>query len=179
MTPACWEEWIKFFATKGYTAIAPGWPGIDDQTVEDVTAHPEALKGLSIHIVVDRYAKIIKAMPTPPIIMGHSFGGLLAQVLASRGYGCAVVGISPAQPSGVVALKLTTIKESLSILGNPFTYNKAVPITEKEFHYAFGNHLDATASRVLWGKYSVPAAGRVLWQAALSLLGGLEEAMVL
>lgn len=72
--------------------------------MKDVTAHPEALKGLSIHTIVDHYAEITKALPQPPIIMGHSFGGLFNQILASRGYGCAAVGISPAQPSGVVAL---------------------------------------------------------------------------
>lgn len=151
--------------------------GIDDRTVKDVTAHPEALKGLSIHTIVDHYAEIIKALPEPPIIMGHSFGGLFTQILASRGYGRAAVGISPAQPSGVVALGLTTVKASFSILGNPFTYNKAVPITEKEFHYAFGNHLGAAASKVLWEKYSVPAAAHVLWQSALSLLGGGDGAV--
>jgi non-heme chloroperoxidase len=92
------------------------------------------------------------------------------QILLSRGYGLAGVGISPAQPSGVLILKPSTVKASFAILGNPLTWNKAVPITEYQFHYNFGNHLDGKDSKVLWEKYSVPGAGHILWQAALGLV---------
>lgn len=96
--------------------------------------------------------------------MGHSFGGLFTQALLSRGLGIASVGVSPAAPSGVIALPLYEVKATFVILGNPPTFNKAVHITEEDFHYNSGNHLSKEESRVLWEKYSVPAAAHVLWQ---------------
>jgi non-heme chloroperoxidase len=109
--------------------------------------------------------------------MGHSFGGLFVQILLSKGYGVAGVGISPAQPAGVLALKLSTVKAGFGILGNPFTYNMAVPFTESQFHYAFGNALDKGESMVLWERYSVPAAAHILWQGALGAFGGGDGAV--
>ncbi|KAE9377138.1 alpha/beta-hydrolase [Stipitochalara longipes BDJ] len=172
MTGLCWEDWITFFASHGYTAIAPSWPGFGDRTPAEIRADPKALEGLTIHAVVDHYVKIIESLPSPPIIIGHSFGGLFVQILLSRGYGVAGVGVSPAQPSGVLALKLSTVKAGFGVLGNPFTYNKAVPFSESQFHYAFGNALGKAESKVLWEKYSVPAAAHILWQGALGVLGG-------
>jgi non-heme chloroperoxidase len=170
MTGLCWEDWITFFASQGYTAIAPSWPGFGDRTPAEIRADPKALEGLTIGAIVEHYIKIINELPSPPIIIGHSFGGLFTQILLSKGYGVAGVGVSPAQPSGVLALKLSTVKAGFAILGNPFTYNKAVPFTESQFRYAFGNHLDAKDSKVLWDKYSVPAAAHVLWQGALGVV---------
>jgi non-heme chloroperoxidase len=170
MTGLCWEDWITFFASKGYTAIAPSWPGFGDRTPAEIRADPKALEGLTIGAVIEHYIKIIKELPTPPIIMGHSFGGLFTQILLSKGYGVAGVGVSPAQPSGVLALKLSTVKAGFPILGNPFTYNKAVPFTESQFHYAFGNALSKADSKVQWEKYSVPAAAHILWQGALGVV---------
>ena len=167
MTPSCWEDWGVYYTNLGYTVLAPGWPGIDDRSVEDIRSNPSALCGLTIHAIMSHYEKIIRGLPEPPILMGHSFGGLFVQLLLSRGLGKAGVGISPAQPSGVVALKLSTVKAGFAILGNPFTYNKAVPITASQFHYAFGNHLTSAESALLWEKYSIPAAAHVLWQGAL------------
>jgi pimeloyl-ACP methyl ester carboxylesterase len=177
MTGLCWEHWIPFFASHGYTAIAPSWPGYGDRTPAEIRADPKALRGLTIHAIIEHYVKIIESLPSPPIIMGHSFGGLFTQILLSKGYGVAGVGISPAQPSGVVILKPSTIKATFGILGNPFTYNKAVPFTESQFHYAFGNALDKKESKALWERYSVPAAAHVLWQGALGLLGGGDGAV--
>ena len=106
--------------------LAPGWPGVDDRSVEEIRADPSPLAGLQIHTIIDHYISVIENLPTPPIIMGHSFGGLFTQILLSRGYGVAGVGISPAQPSGVLALKLSTVKAGAPILAHPGTYNKAV-----------------------------------------------------
>jgi non-heme chloroperoxidase len=125
----CWEHWISFFASHGYTAIAPSWPGYGDRTPAEIRADPKALWGLTILAVIEHYVNIIESLPSPPIIMGHSFGGLFTQILLSKGYGVAGVGISPAQPSGVVILRPSTIKASFGVLGNPFTDNKAVPFT--------------------------------------------------
>lgn len=164
MTPLCWEDWIAHFKAAGYNVIAPGWPGVDSRSPEEIRREPSALAGLTIHRIVDHYASIIGALPTPPIIMGHSFGGLFTQILLSRGLGAAGVGISPGQPSGVVALKPSTIKAGFGVLGRPSTYNAATPITESQFHYAFGNHLGEAESKALWEKYSIPSASHVLWQ---------------
>lgn len=178
MTPLSWEEWVARYTKAGYTVLTPGWPGIDERTPEDVREDPEKLKGLTIHDVVDNYEKIIKALPSKPIIMGHSFGGLFTQILLSRGLGAAGVGISPAQPAGVLALRPSTVKASFGVLGNPFTYNAAVPFTESQFHYAFGNHLSVAESKVLWQKYSVPSAAHILWSGVLGLLNTSGEGSV-
>jgi non-heme chloroperoxidase len=167
MTPSCWEDWGVYFTNLGYEVLAPGWPGVDGRTVEDIRANPKPLEGLTIHAIVDNYERIIRGLPEPPILIGHSFGGLFVQLLLSRGLGKAGVGVCPAQPSGVIALKLSTVKAGFAILGNPFTYNKAVPITASQFHYAFGNHLTSAESALLWKQYSIPAAAHVLWQGAL------------
>ncbi|KAG0649980.1 hypothetical protein D0Z07_3759 [Hyphodiscus hymeniophilus] len=170
MTPACWEDWGVYFTNLGYEVLAPGWPGVDDRTVEEIRSNPKALEGLTIHHIISHYEQIIRGLPSPPILMGHSFGGLFVQLLLSRGLGRTGVGICPAQPSGVLALKLSTVKASFAILGNPFTYNKAVPISASRFHYAFANHLTAAESSLLWERYSVPAAAHVLWQGALGVV---------
>jgi non-heme chloroperoxidase len=107
--------------------------------VENIRANPKALEDLTIHQIIDHYAKIINDLPSPPILMGYSFGGLF---VLSHGLGIAGVGISPAQPSGVLALKLSTLRAGYNVLGNPFTWNSAVLIIEGQFHYAFGNHLN-------------------------------------
>lgn len=164
MTPLCWEDWIAHFTTLGYNVIAPGWPGVDSRTPEEIRNEPGALESLTIRQIVDHYARVIEALPTPPIIMGHSFGGLFTQILLSRGLGVAGVGICPGQPSGVIALKPSTIKAGFGVLGHPSTYRAAVPITESQFHYAFGNHLNEAESKALWSKYSIPSAAHILWQ---------------
>jgi non-heme chloroperoxidase len=178
MTPLCWEDWIAHYTKAGYSVIAPGWPGVDDRTPEAIRAEPGKLAGLTIHEIIDHYSAIIKALPTPPIIMGHSFGGLFTQILLSRGLGVAGVGLSPAQPSGVLALKWTTVKASFGVLGNPLTYNAAVPITESQFHYAFGNHLTEAESKPLYERYSIPSAAHVLWQGAIGALKSADNEKV-
>ena len=101
MTPASWDTWAGRFRAQGYDVIVPGWPGIDDRSPDEVRAHPEALKGIGLTQIVNHYERIIRALPVEPIIMGHSFGGRIAQMLADRGLGAAVVGVAPAQPAGI------------------------------------------------------------------------------
>jgi non-heme chloroperoxidase len=172
MTPLSWEEWIPYFEAKGYKAIAPGWPGIDDRTPEEVRANPEPLASIGIETIVDHYAAIISALPSPPIIIGHSFGGLFTQILLSRGLGSAGIGLSPAQPAGIFALPFSVVKATFPVLKNPFAAHSTVKITESEFQYCFGNHLTAEESKPLWERYSVPSVAHVLWQGATS---GLSE----
>ena len=169
LTPRSWRGWIDRYERAGYTVLAPSWPGLEGE-VEAIRRDPSPLKGLTIKTIVDHYERIIRRLPRPPILMGHSFGGLFVQMLVDRGLGAAGVLVDSAQPAGVPVLPLSTLKVGLPILGNPFTYNAAVPITEKQFNYNFTNELDVTESRKVYDELSIPAAAHVLWEGALALL---------
>ena len=172
MTPLSWEEWIPYFEAKGYKVIAPGWPGIDDRTPEQIRADPEPMAKFGIDTIVDHYASIISTLPSPPIIIGHSFGGLFTQILLSRGLGIAGIGIAPAQPAGIFALPFSVVKATFPVLKNPFDAHSTVKISESEFHYCFGNHLTVAESKPLWERYSIPSVAHVLWQ---GVAGALSE----
>jgi len=179
MTPLSWEHWIDRYRSKGYEVIAPGWPGVDDRTVEEIRADPKPMANKSIGDIVDHYAAVVEALPTPPIIIGHSFGGLFAQILLSRGLGAAGVGICPAQPAGIFSLPFSTVKATTAILTNPFNYASTVRISHKEYHYCFGNHLaDEKDSAAAFDRYAIPSVAHVLWQAALSGLSSGGDAHV-
>jgi non-heme chloroperoxidase len=170
MTPVSWEHWVTHYEKAGYTVLAPAWPGLENRTNDDIRRDPSALKGLTIKKVVDHYESLIKELSSPPIIMGHSFGGLFVQMLLSRGHGVAGISVDPAQPSGVLVLPLSTIKAGSPILAKPWTYNGTVSLTPKEFHYAFTNELTLEESQKVYEKYHIPGAAHILWQAALGLL---------
>ena len=172
MTPLSWEDWIIHYQSRGYQVLAPGWPGVDERTPQDIRENPSPMNGKSIGDVINKYESIIKTLSTPPIIIGHSFGGLFVQILLSHGLGAAGVAIAPATPAGILALPFSTIKATFNVLANPFDYNSTVPLSESDFHYAFGNHLNPPESKVQWEKCSIPAAAHVLWQGAL---GGLHS----
>lgn len=167
MTPLCWEDWISFLQAKGYEVLAPGWPGVDNRTPQQIREDPKPMANKSIDDIVDHYTTIIKGLPKPPIIMGHSFGGLFVQILVSHGLGSVGVGICPANPAGVFALPLSTVKAAFPVLSNPFDYASTVKISESEFHYCFGNHLPKDESKLLYERYSIPSVAHVLWQGAL------------
>jgi non-heme chloroperoxidase len=179
MTPLAWEEWSAYFSAKGYPVLTPGWPGVDSRTPEAIRKDPSPLNGLTIKRVVDSYEEIIKALPTPPIIIGHSFGGLFTEILLSRGLGVAGVVLSPAPPAGIFALPISTVRSTLGVLSNPFTYNSTAPFTLPQFEYTFGNHLKTAAeAKPLWERYAIPSAAHVLWQGALSGLSDNGDAHV-
>ena len=169
LTPRSWRGWKDRYERAGYTVLAPSWPGLEGE-VEAIRRDPTPLKGLKIKTIVDHYDRIIRSLPTAPILMGHSFGGLFVQLLVDRGLGSAGVLVDAAQPAGVLVLPFSTLRVGLPILGNPFTYNAAVPITPKQFNYNFTNELDAAASRQVYDELSIPAAAHVLWEGALALL---------
>jgi pimeloyl-ACP methyl ester carboxylesterase len=169
LTPRSWEGWIDRYQKAGYNVLAPSWPGLEGE-VEAVRKNPSALKGLKLKTVVDHYDRIIRNLDTQPILMGHSFGGLIVQMLVDRGLGSAAVAIDSAQSAAVPVLPLTTIWSTISVLGNPFTFNAAVGLSPKKFNYAFTNELDAVESKKVYDRYQIPGSGRILWDAALSLL---------
>lgn len=170
MTPKSWDTWADRFRAAGHDVIVPGWPGIDDRTVADIRNNPAALKGVGLKQITDHYEKIIKALPTKPIIMGHSFGGVITQMLADRGLGVAYVGVTPGQTAGVTALPLSTLWTGTPILSNPFGRNGAKPLSKRHFHFTFGNDLDRAASDALWQDFAVNSYNRVFFEGVASVL---------
>lgn len=169
MTPRSWEAWIDRYQSRGYTVLAPAWPGLDVE-VEALNRDATPLTKLDVNTVVDHYASIIRALDRPPIIMGHSLGGTIVQVLLARGLGAAAVGVAPATVKGVLDLPLATLRSSRPVLGNPFNRGKATGLSAKQFHYAFGNTMTREESDAVYARYHVPAANRVLFEIALANL---------
>ncbi|MFI8524794.1 alpha/beta hydrolase [Promicromonospora sukumoe] len=170
MTPASWDTWAERFRAAGHEVIVPGWPGIDDRSVQDIRDNPEALRGVGLKEIVDHYERIITALPVKPIIMGHSFGGVITQMLADRGLGAAYVGVAPAQTAGISVLPLSTLRTGLPILSNPFGRNGAKPLSKGHFHFTFGNDLSRAESDVLWEQSAVPSYNRVLFEGVASTM---------
>ncbi len=169
MTPRSWERWIERYESRGYTVVAPSWPGLEGD-VEALRRDPSPLAELSATKILAHHEEIIRGLQRPPIIMGHSFGGTFAQILIDRGLGAAGVSIHGATVRGIPDLPLSTLRSTAHVLSNPFNRGKAVPFSEKHFRYAFGNTLDAAASRAAWERYAVPAAARVLFEGAMANL---------
>ena len=169
MTPRSWEGWVKRFERAGHTVLAPSWPGFAGE-VEELRRDPSSMKNLTFRKIVDNYERIIRSLDASPIIIGHSLGGIVTQLLVDRGLGCAAVPVAPGQPAGVPVLPWSTVRSGFSVLGNPFTFFGAPPISPKQFQYAFCNNLTAAEAQKVYDRYCVPAAARVLWEAALSLL---------
>jgi pimeloyl-ACP methyl ester carboxylesterase len=169
LTPRSWEEWIDRYQKAGYNVIAPSWPGLEGE-VEAIRKDPSPLKRLKLKTVVDHYERIIRKLDAPPIIMGHSFGGLITQMLIDRGLGSAGVAIDSAQTAGVPVLPFSTLRVGFPILGNPFSYGRATSLSPGQFNYAFTNELSPPESKKVYDRYSIPAANSILWDAALALL---------
>ncbi|GKT92135.1 alpha/beta hydrolase [Colletotrichum tofieldiae] len=120
MTPLSWEHWIPFFQKRGFEVHAPGWPGVDGRTHEEIRADPKPIALHRIEDIVDHYEAYIKKLPEPPIIIGHSFGGLFAQILLSRGLGALGIAVCPAQPAGIIYIPPTTIRAAFPIFAHPY-----------------------------------------------------------
>jgi alpha-beta hydrolase superfamily lysophospholipase len=169
LTPLSWEKWIDHYKAKGFNAIAPPWPGMEGD-IEQVRSNTKPYEKLGIKEIADHYEQIIRELDKPPIIMGHSFGGLITQVLLDRGLGSAAVAISPAPIKGILALPLSALKVASVALKNPANRHKAVTLTPDEFRYGFGNLLSVEDSKRAYDRLAIPGPGRVLFQAAFSNL---------
>jgi non-heme chloroperoxidase len=172
-----WDRWAAVFEEAGYTAIAPGWPD-DPDTVEEAKAHPEVFAGKTIGQVADHYAELIGKLDKKPAVIGHSFGGLLTQMIAGRGLSAASVAIDPAPFRGVLPLPISALKSSSPVLGNPANRNRAVPLTYEQFRYAFANAVSEEEAKELYETFAVPAPGAPLFQAAAANLNPWTEAKV-
>jgi pimeloyl-ACP methyl ester carboxylesterase len=172
-----WNPWLDLFTESGYAPIAPGWPGEPD-TVAEAREHPELVANYGIADTAEHYADIIRELDAPPIIIGHSFGGLLTERLLGDGYGAAGVAIDPAQIKGVLPLPLAQLRSGLPGLGNPANRHKAVSLTKKEFRYGFGNALPEEESDALWEQWNIPSPAKPLFQAAAANFSLHSEAKV-
>jgi alpha-beta hydrolase superfamily lysophospholipase len=162
-----WNRWIDLFRSAGYEPVAPGWPAEPD-TVAGARANPEVVANRSIDDLMAHFRAIIGSLAAPPIIIGHSFGGLLTEKLMGEGLGAAGVAIDPAQIKGVLPLPLAQLKAGLPALGNPFNKDKAVSLTKKEFRYGFGNAISEEESDDLFEKWTIPSPVHGLFEVALA-----------
>jgi pimeloyl-ACP methyl ester carboxylesterase len=177
LLPSSWDRWAAVFEEAGYTALTPGWPD-DPNTVAEAREHPEAFANKTIGQVADHYADVIGTLDARPAVLGHSFGGLLAQIVAGRGLSAATVAIDPAPFRGVLPLPFSSLKSSSPVLGNPRNRHRAVPLTYDQFRYAFANNVSEDEAHELYDTYAVPAAGAPLFQAATANLNPWTEAKV-
>ncbi|MFZ3374279.1 MAG: alpha/beta hydrolase [Chthoniobacterales bacterium] len=166
MTALSWEYWVKHYGEKGYGVIAANWPGMDGD-IEQLRRDPSSLAKLGLTEVVDHYEQIICELETPPIIIGHGFGGLVTQILLDRGWGAAGVAIASAPVKGIARLPLSVLKLAFSVLGKSHS-NKTASLTAEQFHRAFANSLTETESLDAFKRYVVPAPHRVLLQTAFA-----------
>jgi pimeloyl-ACP methyl ester carboxylesterase len=167
MTPLCWEHWVARYEGQGVRVLAPAWPGMD-RPIEELRHDTAAFDHLGVTEIVDHYDGIIRALPEPPIIIGHSFGGLVTQLLLDRGLGAAGVAIDSAPVKGVLSLPFSELRSAFPALKNPTNTHKSVALSPKEFHYAFTNTLTDEESLPIYERYAIPGPGRVLFQAALA-----------
>src|SRR5271165_6831701 len=177
LLPSSWDRWAERFEAAGYVALTPGWPD-DPDTVAEANAHPEVLAGKSVGQVADHYAAIAGSLSAKPVIIGHSFGGLLAQILAGRGLAAACVAIDPAPFRGVLPLPISALRVAGPALSNPANRHRAVPLTYDQFRYAFANAVTEDEAKQLYDTFAVPGSGAPLFQAATANLNPWTEAQV-
>jgi len=169
LTPRSWEGWKARFEERGHQVIVPAWPRMEGE-VEALRRDPSVMNGLGLAEVVDRYDQIIRGLGTPPVIMGHSTGGLVTELLLDRGLGAAGVGLSPAPVKGVLRVPPALLRTVFPALRNPANRKKTIPLTPKQFRRGFTNTMNDADAEAAYARYYVPAPGRVVFQAALANL---------
>jgi non-heme chloroperoxidase len=172
-----WQPWRQRFEARGYSTIAPGWPG-DPATVALARANPRAMAGNSLARITDHYAQVIEALSAKPIVVGHSFGGLITQQLAGRGLAAASVAISPAPARGIFTVPPSSLRASWPVVRNPANRRRAVMLSYKQFRYGFANAVPEDEARRLYERFAVPGVGRLLFQAAFANLNPRTDARV-
>ena len=167
MTPLSWRDWAARLEARGYRVHTPAWPRMD-HSIEELRGDPSLVGGLGVQEVTDHHANFIKSLDSNPVIIGHSVGGLVTQLLLDRGLGAAGVAVHPGQAKGVWGLPPIQLRAAWPAVGNPFHLNKGIPLTAEQFHFGFANALDETDARTAWQTFHVPAPARPLFQAALA-----------
>ena len=177
LLPTSWDRWCGVFEEAGFTTLAPGWPD-DPNTVEEARQHPEVFAHKTVGQIADHFEDVIGNLKRRPALIGHSFGGLLAQILAGRGVADATVAIDPAPFRGVLPLPISALKSASPVLSNPANRKRAVPLTYEQFRFAFANAIPEEEAKELYETYAVPASGAPLFQAAAANLNPWTEAKV-
>jgi len=174
LLPSSWDPWAELFQEAGYATVTAAWPG-DHETVEEARSWPEAVAGRTVGQVVDHTVEVIGELDRKPAVVGHSFGGLFAQIVAGRGLSAASVAISPAQFRGILPVSVSTVRSVFPVLRNPLNRNRAISLTLDQFTYSWANALSDEQTRELYGRYHVPAAAMPIFQAATANLNPRTE----
>jgi non-heme chloroperoxidase len=177
LLPSSWDRWAKLFEEAGYSALTPGWPD-DPETVAEANANPATFARKGVGDVADHFDALIRKLDRKPAVIGHSFGGLLAQIVAGRGLSAATVAIDPAPFRGVLPLPISALKSASPVLGNPANFNRAVPLTYEQFRFGFANAVSEDEAKELYETFAVPASGKPLFQAAAANLNPWTAAKV-
>ena len=177
LLPSSWDRWAAVFEEAGYAPLTPGWPD-DPETVEEAIAHPEVFANKTVGQVADHYAAVIGKLAKKPAVIGHSFGGLLTQIIAGEGLSAASVAIDAAPFRGVLPLPISALKSSRPVLGNPANRHRAIPLTYDQFRFAFANAVSEDEAKQLYERFAVPASGAPIFQAAAANLNPWTEAKV-
>jgi non-heme chloroperoxidase len=167
LLPSSWDRWRTVFEDAGFATLAPGWPD-DPETVAEANATPEVFAGKSIKEVADHFEEVLRKLDKQPVVIGHSFGGLMTQILAGRGLAVAAVAIDPAPFRGVLPLPISALRAGSPVLANPLNRGRAVPLTYEQFRYAFANAVSEEEAKELYETFAVPAPGEPLFQAAFA-----------
>jgi pimeloyl-ACP methyl ester carboxylesterase len=174
---SAWQPWMDLFAERGYAVSAPGWPG-DADTVAATRENAAALDDVGIAQIVEHYAGLIGTPEVKPVIVGHSFGGLIAQELLAKGLAAAAVAIDPAPIKGVTALPIAQLRSAFPVLGNPANKHRTVSLNAKQFRYAFGNTLTEQESDDLHERWTIPGPGLPLFEDAAAAFSRHSPAAV-
>jgi non-heme chloroperoxidase len=177
LLPSSWQRWAEMFEEAGYAALTPTWPG-DPETVEEARAHPEVFAGQTIGQVADHVAEVIGRLSAKPVVIGHSFGGLLAQIIAGRGLSTATVAIDPAPFRGVLPLPISSLRSAKPVLANPANRKRAVTLTFEQFRYGWANAVTEAEAHQLYDEFHVAAPGAPLFQAATANFNPFTAAKV-
>jgi len=172
-----WDRWAELFDQAGYAPVAPAWPD-DPETVEEARARPEVFAGKGVGDVADHVAGVIGRLTMKPAVVGHSFGGLITQIIAGRGLSAVSVAVDPAPFRGVLPLPVSALRAASPALKNPANRNRAIALTYEQFRYAWANALPETEAKQLYETYSVPGSGVPIFQAASANLNPWTEAKV-
>jgi pimeloyl-ACP methyl ester carboxylesterase len=177
LLPGSWDGWRTVFDEAGYVTLAPGWPD-DPETVAEAREHPQVFAHKTVGQIADHLEDIITKLTTKPAVIGHSFGGLLTQILAGRGRSAVSVAIDPAPFRGVLPLPLSALRAAAPVLRNPANRRRAVPLTYEQFRYAFANAVGEDEARRLHRDFAVPGSGVPIFQAAAANLNPWTEVKV-
>ena len=167
MTPRSWEHWVTHYEAKGFRVLTPGYPGFEIE-VEGLRENPDLIANLTVNDTVDHLAEAVEQVGSSPIIMGHSFGGALTQLLLARGLGAAGVVVDTAPTEGVRVQPISQARSLFPALKNPANRHRAVGFTPEQFHYAFGNTLSREESDKVYQRYHIPAPGSFVWAGPLA-----------